>query len=66
MPRDQTLNVYLTVRVNRRTLTAVQRRASKAGMSASDLVRDLIEALLDDRLTVLPDPRKEPAYVTRN
>ena len=65
MPSTRQLNCYLTVRVNQRVRTAFQRKADRYG-KPSDVLRELIEAFLDDRLVIQPNPRKESLYVTRS
>ena len=65
MQTPKTLNCYMTLRVTQRVRTAFHRKAERFGKS-SDVMRELIEAFLDDRLVIKPNPRKESLYVPRS
>lgn len=65
MSIPKTLNTHMTLRVNQRVRTAFHRKAEKIGRP-SDVMRELIEAFIDDRLVIKPNPRKESLYVTRS
>ena len=59
-------SVFLTVRVPPGTRTKFHAKAKRYG-SPSDVIRELIEAFLEDRLTINPPVnRKESLYVTGN
>jgi hypothetical protein len=64
MPPVKSLNSFITVRVSGKVRTAFHRKAERFG-KPSDVMRELIEAFLDDRLVIKPDPKKESLYVTR-
>lgn len=58
-------NAFLTVRVTGSTRTKFHAMAQKYGQP-SDVLRELIEAFIDDRLSIVPPVnRKESLYVTR-
>lgn len=59
------LDTYLTLRVSRQIHTAFAEKAGLFGMKPSTVHREIIEAFLDDRLVIKPNPRKESLYVTR-
>lgn len=56
---------YVVIRVTPSTHKAFHRRAEAYG-GVSDVLRELIEAFLDDRLVIQPNPKKESLYVTGN
>ena len=57
---------HLTVRVTDRVRTKFHAKASKYGHPSS-VLRELIEAFIEDRLTIQPPViRKENLYVTRS
>lgn len=58
------LNTYLTVRVSADRAKEFRAKAEKFG-GAAFVVRELVDAFLDDRLVIHPDPRKESLYVNR-
>lgn len=60
-----TASAYISVRVPTRTHAAFRRKASRYG-NPSEVLRELIDALIDDRLVIQPNPRKESLYVTGN
>jgi hypothetical protein len=64
-PMNDQLNTYLTLRVNKETHAAFAEKAGLFGMKPSTVHREIIEAFLDDRLVIKPNPRKESLYVTR-
>ena len=65
MPALKSLDTHMTLRVASRVRTAFNRKAERYG-KPSDVLRELIEAFLDDRLVIQPNPRKESLYVPRS
>lgn len=65
MPTTKSLNCYLTLRVTQQVRTKFMRKAERYG-KPSDVMRELIEAFLDERLVIRPNPRKESLYVARS
>lgn len=65
MPALKSLDTHMTLRVAARVRTAFNRKAERYG-KPSDVLRELIEAFLDDRLVIQPNPRKESLYVPRS
>ena len=65
MPALKSLDTHMTLRVAGRVRTAFNRKAERYG-KPSDVLRELIEAFLDDRLVIQPNPRKESLYVPRS
>ena len=59
------LSQFLTVRLKPAAHKAFRVKASRYG-GVSDVLRELIEAFLDDRLVIQPNPKKESLYVTRS
>jgi hypothetical protein len=64
MPAITSLDAHMTLRVSRRVRTAFNRKAERYGKPA-DVLRELIDAFIDDRLVIQPNPRKESLYVPR-
>ena len=64
MPPTPQFDTHMTVRVAARVRSAFHRKAERYGRP-SDVLRELIEAFLDDRLVIQPTPRKESLYVPR-
>ena len=58
------MDAYIALRISKATQTAFMEKASRYG-KPSEVHREIIEAFLDDRLVIHPDPRKESLYVTR-
>jgi hypothetical protein len=59
-------SVFLTVRVAASTRTKFHAKAKKYGQPSS-VLREIIEAFLEDRLSIVPPVnRKENLYVTRS
>ena len=58
---------FLTVRLQQQTGQEFRARAARYG-GVSEVLRELIEAFLDDRLVVHPpeQPKKESLYVSRS
>ena len=52
----------LAVRLTESQHTAFHRKAKRYG-TPSEVLREFIQAFLDDRLVIKPDPRKESLYV---
>lgn len=65
MPAIKSFDTHMTLRVTQRVRTAFNRKAERYG-KPSDVLRELIEAFLDDRLVIQPNPRKESLYVPRS
>ena len=66
MPSTRVLNCYLTVRVSQQLRQKFQRKAERYGQP-SNVMRELIEAFIEDRLTIVPPVnRKESLYVARS
>jgi len=57
---------FLTVRLQQQTHHAFREKATRYG-GVSEVLRELVEAFIEDRLTVIPPvtPKKESLYVTR-
>lgn len=62
---SEQLDTYLTLRVSKQIHSAFAEKAGVFGMKPSTVHREIIEAFLDDRLVIKPNPRKESLYVTR-
>jgi hypothetical protein len=58
------LDTYITIRVNKTTHQNFMDRANKYG-KPSDVLREIIDAFIDDRLVMYPNPSKESLYVVR-
>lgn len=52
---------FLTVRVNRDTADAFRAKAKEYG-GTSQVIRELAEAFVDDRLTVQPNPNRKSLF----
>lgn len=52
---------FLTVRVNRDTADAFRAKAKEYG-GTSQVIRELAEAFVDDRITIKPDPNRKSLY----
>ena len=52
---------FLTVRVNRATADAFRAKAKEYG-GTSQVIRELAEAFVDDRLTVQPNPNRKSLF----
>ena len=52
---------FLTVRVNRATADAFRTKAKEYG-GTSQVIRELAEAFVDDRLTVQPNPNRKSLF----
>jgi hypothetical protein len=57
-----TLGKYLTVRVTDERKTEFHKKAKRYG-KPSDVLREIVEAFIDGRLVIKPDPKKESLYV---
>jgi hypothetical protein len=57
-------NSYITLRVHKDTHTAFMQKANMYG-KPSEVLREIIEGFLGDRLVIKPDPSKESLYVNR-
>lgn len=60
-PNDTTISF----RVSNKQHVAFARKAAKFG-GASALMREFIDAFIDDRMTITPTQDKEKLYVTRS
>ncbi len=58
------LDTFISVRVPVKLRDAVHRKATRYG-NPSDVLREILSAFVNDRLTVQPDPKKESLYVPR-
>jgi hypothetical protein len=56
------LTKFLTVRIKPADHKKFHSKAERYG-GVSEVLREMIEAFIDDRLTVKPNPRKESLYV---
>lgn len=56
---------FVSFRVSDKQHTAFARKAAKFG-GVSALMREFIDAFVDDRMTISPTPDKEKLYVTRS
>jgi len=58
---------FLTVRLQQQTHHAFRDKAIRYG-GVSEVLRELVEAFIEDRLTVIPPvtPKKESLYVARS
>ena len=65
MPALKSLDTHMTLRVSQRVRTAFNRKAERFG-KPSEVLRELIDAFIDDRLVIQPTPRKESLYVPRS
>lgn len=57
-------DTHLTLRLSGKVNIAFKRKAKRYGRP-SDVLRELIEAFIEDRLTIQPNQKKESLYVTR-
>jgi hypothetical protein len=62
---DNNRDVFLTVRVTRKIRSAFHKKAKPFG-GTSEVLHEFVEAFLDDRIAIQPNPKKESLYVTRN
>ena len=65
MMNPNSLDAYVTFRINRSMQKDFMDKANRYG-KPSDVLREFVEAFLDDRLVIQPNPRKESLYVTRS
>ena len=56
---------YITVRVTTDVRSRFHDKAESMGTNPSEVLRELIDAFIDDRLVIQPNPKKESLYVTR-
>ena len=61
MPALKNYEKFITFRVTATSHKAFHRRAAKFG-KPSDVLRELVEAFNEDRLTVKPSPTKRSIY----
>lgn len=63
--KDRPLNRHMTIRLNESDHKSFHEKARPYG-GATHVLRELIEAFIEDRLTVKPNPNKKVLYhVTR-
>lgn len=58
---------FLTARLNPQTAAAFREKAKRYG-GVSEVLRELVEAFIEDRLVIQPpvNPKKESLYVARS
>ena len=59
------LESFFTIRVSNRLKTEFLNRAGKYGIP-SDVLREIMQALVDGRLVIKPDEKRESLYVNRS
>ncbi|KKN66516.1 hypothetical protein LCGC14_0470500 [marine sediment metagenome] len=64
MSTTENLDALIAVRVSKKSRKAFQRKADRYPGTSSDVLREIIEAFVDDRITITPDPKKESLYVS--
>ena len=64
MPPSQSLKAFISIRVPTSVRKEFQKKAVRYG-KPSEVLREILQAILDDRLVIQPNPRKESLYVTR-
>lgn len=62
-PKDLYSESY-NLRLSKKLKMDFQRKAHRFG-KAPDVLREIMQAFVDNRLTIQPDPKKETLYVTR-
>jgi hypothetical protein len=55
---------YLTIRVTPIVHKAFQRKTQEYG-GVSEVLRELVIAFIEERVTVIPNPERKSLYVTR-
>ena len=61
MTLPKNFTAFLTVRINKETADAFRKRAKEYG-GTSQVIRELAEAFVDDRLTVQPNPNRKSFF----
>ena len=61
MTLPKNFTAFLTVRINKETADAFRKRAKEYG-GTSQVIRELAEAFVDDRITIKPDPNRKSLY----
>lgn len=61
MTLPKNFTAFLTVRINKETADAFRKRAKEYG-GTSQVIRELAEAFVDDRLTVQPNPNRKSLF----
>lgn len=62
---DDKFESFLSVRISRDLKIKFLNRAARYG-SPSDVLREIIQALVDGRLVIKPDEKRETLYANRN
>lgn len=62
---DQVLDSFLTIRVSKEFRKELNKKAKRYG-KPSDVIRQILEAFVEDRVQLTPSDRKENLYVNRN
>ena len=62
---DQILDSFLTIRVSEEFRNKLHKKAKRFG-KPSDVVRQILEAFVEDRLQITQSDSKENLYVNRN
>lgn len=62
-PKDSSSESY-NFRLSKKLKLDFLRKANRYG-KPSDILRELLQAFVDNRLTIQPDPKKETLYVSR-
>lgn len=60
----KSLDSSLQIRLPTAVRKDFQKKATRYG-NPSQVLREIIQAFIDDRLVIQPNPRKESLYVTR-
>ena len=61
MTEPKNYTAFLTVRISQDNAAAFRRRAKEFG-GTSEVVRAMVEAFIDDRITIKPDPNRKSLY----
>ena len=62
--KNSTLDSHLHIRVNLKTRNAFRKKAAKYDRGVTELARELIEAWIDDRITISPPEGVSSLYTT--
>jgi hypothetical protein len=61
MTLPKNFTAFLTVRLNRKTADAFRTKAKEYG-GTSEVMREIVEAFIDGRLTVQPNPNRKTLF----
>jgi len=61
MTIPKTLEAHIVARVSRKTLADFQEKCKPFG-KPSDVLREMIDAFLSDRMTIEPNPNRKSLY----